>query len=630
MAKKILLVDDDRLMLKYLSDLLEREGHEVTTAQDGFAALNMLTSFYPDVMFFDLIMPKIDGDKLCQIVRNMPHLKDCYLVILSAAVAELDFDHTEIDADAYIAKGPFETTARHVLAAIETSEAPREAEESKEIKGLDSVYARRLTKELLSRNRHLETILESMSEGILEVYSDKVVYANAAAISIFGLPQEKLLAARPQDLFEGEIKSQIAALVDHQDGTPMEIGENSPLELNGRLVTIKTIPVRNDPSTIIMLIADITERKKLEMRLQHVQKMEAIGTISAGVAHNFRNTLTEILVNSQVIQMNYEDDGSGLHEVAARINKSVKRGAGLVDGLLQFSRRQIETEFQKLDLVTVVKDTYELIRKSFDQKIDIQIDVPDSLPTLGDPAGLSQALMNLCTNARDAMPGGGQLRIEARQAADKALLVVSDTGQGMNRETSEKCFDPFFTTKPVGQGTGLGLSTTYGIVKSHEGTIAVESKIKKGTTIRISLPLADSVEKISEATPPEITTGAGERILVIDDEKDILNAMKDLLDALKYDPILANSGKEGLKKYKSASPELVLLDINMPEMDGFTCAEKLLGIDSAAKIAFVSGYEMNGLDGLKDEVKDSIKGYLTKPVELSELSVFLEQLLNSN
>jgi two-component system response regulator AlgR len=106
--------------------------------------------------------------------------------------------------------------------------------------------------------------------------------------------------------------------------------------------------------------------------------------------------------------------------------------------------------------------------------------------------------------------------------------------------------------------------------------------------------------------------------------------MKDLLDALKYDPILANSGKEGLKKYKSASPELVLLDINMPEMDGFTCAEKLLGIDSAAKIAFVSGYEMNGLDGLKDEVKDSIKGYLTKPVELSELSVFLEQLLNSN
>jgi PAS domain S-box-containing protein len=629
MAKKILLVDDDRLMLKYLSDLLEREGHEVATAQDGFAALNMLTSFYPDVMFFDLIMPKIDGDKLCQIVRNMPHLKDCYLVILSAAVAELDFDHTEIGANAYIAKGPFESTARHVLAAIEASDAPLEDEESKAIKGLDSIYARRLTKELLSRNRHLETILESMSEGILEVYSDKIVYANAAAISIFGLPQEKLLAARPQDLFEGEIRSQITGLVDQKEGTPMEIGENSPLELNGRLVTIKNIPVRNDPSTVIILITDITERKKLEMRLQHVQKMEAIGTISAGVAHNFRNTLTEILVNSQVIQMNYEDDEAGLHEVAARINKSVKRGAGLVDGLLQFSRRQIETEFQKLDLVAVVQDTYELIRKSFDQKIDIQIDVPDSLPTKGDPAGLSQTLMNLCTNARDAMPGGGQLRIEARKAGDKAVLMVSDNGQGMNRETIEKCFDPFFTTKPVGQGTGLGLSTTYGIVKSHEGTIAVESKIKKGTTIRISLPLADSVEKISEAIPPEISAGAGERILVIDDEEDILNAMKDLLDALKYDPILANSGKEGLKKYKSGSPELVLLDINMPEMDGFTCAEKLLGIDAAAKIAFVSGYEMNGLDGLKDEVKDSIRGYLTKPVELSELSVFLEQLLNS-
>jgi len=626
-TKKILLVDDDRLMLKYLTDLLEREGHEVASAQDGFAALNLLTSFFPDIMFFDLIMPKIDGDKLCQIVRNMPHLKECYLVILSGAVAELDFDHTEIGADAYIAKGPFDTTARHVLGAIEAADAPTQDDDSKAIKGLESVYARRLTKELLSRNRHLETILESMAEGILEVYSGKIVYVNAAAIQIFGLPPEKLLAAEPQNFFEGDIQTHLAALIGNDEDKLADFNPNTVIELNGRLVTIKSIPVKNDPFTFIVLIEDITERKKLEMRLQHVQKMEAIGTIAAGVAHNFRNTLTEVLVNSQVLQMNHEGD-DGVQEVTDRIHKSVKRGARLVDGLLQFSRRQIKNEFQKLDLAGLVKDTFDLIRQSFDQRIDIRIDAPDSLTIMGDPSGLSQALMNLCTNARDAMAEGGELSIQVNQIRDRALITVSDTGYGMDRETIEKCFDPFFTTKPVGQGTGLGLSTTYGIIKNHDGVIQVDSDPQKGTTFQISLPLAESEEELQDEKAPEIIRGSGERILIIDDEVQILEAMEDLLLGLNYRPIIANTGSEGLDKYREFNPEVVLLDINMPEMDGFTCADKLLDMDANATIAFISGYEMNGLDGLKEKVKASIKGYLTKPVDLPTLSHFLEQLLS--
>ena len=229
MKKKILVVDDDRVMLKFVSRLLEREGHDVHTAEDGFAALNLLSSITPDIMFFDLIMPKIDGDKLCHIVRKMPHLKDCYLVILSAAVAELDFDYTEIGADAYIAKGPFEVMGKHVLAAIETSEVPREEDEPKPIKGLESVYARQLTKELLSRNRHLETILESMSEGILEVFSGKVVYANASAVDMFGMDKGLLLASYPPDLFDGEVRDNLAALLKSGDEKRLEIGANNPV-----------------------------------------------------------------------------------------------------------------------------------------------------------------------------------------------------------------------------------------------------------------------------------------------------------------------------------------------------------------------------------------------------------------
>jgi len=205
MKKKIVVVDDDRVMLKFVTKLLEREGHEVLTAEDGFAALNLLSGFTPDIMFFDLIMPKIDGGKLIKIVRSMPQMKDCYLIIVSAAVAEIDFDFEKTGADSYIAKGPFSAMAEHIKAAIEVSDSPREQEESKPIRGLDSIYARQLTKELLSRNRHLETILESMAEGILEVYSDKVVYANNVAVSLLGLPQEKILAAYPSDLFNHHI-----------------------------------------------------------------------------------------------------------------------------------------------------------------------------------------------------------------------------------------------------------------------------------------------------------------------------------------------------------------------------------------------------------------------------------------
>ncbi len=628
MSKKILLVDDDRVMLKFASGLLEKEGHEVATAQDGFAALNLLTSFYPDIMFFDLIMPKIDGDKLCHIVRKMPHLKDCYLVILSGAVAELDFDYTEIGADAYIAKGPFDVMGKHVLAAIEASEIPRRDDAPKPIKGLESVYARQLTKELLSRNRHLETILESMAEGILEVFSGKVVYANASAVGMFGLEKGDLLASYPPDLFEGEVRDELAAILKSGAKKRFEIGSNNPVELGGRMVAISCIPVKGEPLTTILLITDVTERKQLEMRLQHVQKMEAIGTIAAGVAHNFRNTLTEVLVNTQVIQMNNAEN-SDISEITERVSQSVKRGAGLVDGLLQFSRKQMAKEYSKLDLIDVIKETYELVKKSFEKKIDIQVDTPDTLPIQGDYSGLSQAIMNLCNNARDAMPAGGQLRIEAKQVGNHAELIVSDTGEGMDRKTIEQCFDPFFTTKPIGRGTGLGLSTTYGIIKSHDGLIHLESKPGRGTRITMTFPLIDTRAEIPEKPrlPAEITYGRGETILVVDDEKEILNAMQKLLNSLGYQSAVAINGQVAIDYFRAIKPEVVLMDINMPEMDGVNCAEKILDLNPAAKIAFITGYEVGSLDEFGDRIKNAVTTFLTKPVDLADLSTALFRML---
>ena len=626
MKKNILVVDDDRVMLKFIVKLLTGDGHNVLTAGDGFAALNLLDTFMPDIMFFDLIMPKIDGGKLIKIVRSMPQMKDCYLVIISAAVAEIDFDFEETGADSYIAKGPFNSMAEHIKAAIEISDSPREQEETKPIRGLDSIYARQLTKELLSRNRHLETILESMAEGILEVYSNKVVYANGVAVALLGLSLENILASYPPDLFAFNIGQRLDEILQSKADKPAVIGEKLPVELNGRQITIETLPVKGEPSTVIIMITDVTERKRLEMQLQHVQKMEAIGTIAAGVAHNFRNTLTEILVNSQLIQMNYKDE-SGLHDVAGRINSSVRRGSSLVDGLLQFSRKQIKEEFEVIDLVNVISELYQLIQKSFDQKIEIQTQLPQKLPIMGDVTSLSQALMNLCTNARDAMPDGGKLIIRGKQEGKQVLVTVSDTGRGMNREAVEKCFDPFFTTKPIGKGTGLGLSTTYGIIKSHEGLISVDSGPERGTSFKIHFPLAPGQEQQPQDEASNIIRGNGQRVLVVDDEPEILSAMEGLLKYLGYRAEFASSGKEGLQKYVESRPDAVLMDINMPEMDGVACIEELFNHDPDAKISIISGYEMEGIEGLSEQNKGSLKDYLAKPVGLSDLSEVLAKML---
>jgi PAS domain S-box-containing protein len=380
------------------------------------------------------------------------------------------------------------------------------------------------------------------------------------------------------------------------------------------------------------IIRDITDRKrgekerrKLEAQLMQAQKMEAIGTIAGGVAHNFRNILSVISMNSQILQLRYSDE-STLHEIAEVLNSYVDRGAKLVSGLMQFARKQDNKEFQHLNLTSVLEETYELISKSFDKMIDIRLSAPESLPVLGDHYGLSQALMNLCTNASDAMPGGGALHIEAHRQEDRAVVLVSDTGCGMDRATLEKCLDPFFTTKEVNKGTGLGLSTTYGIVKEHGGEIHVHSEVDQGATFMLSFPIDLSGETSSQKQAAEIAHGDGQKILIVDDESEMCKSMAELLTGIGYRAESVNTGRAAIAKYRSWRPDAVLLDRNMPEMDGISCGEKIMKFDPNAKIVIISGYDEQGLVALDEERKKFIRGYLTKPINMNELSSLLAQL----
>ncbi|MGD9040260.1 MAG: PAS domain S-box protein, partial [Desulfobacteraceae bacterium] len=211
---------------------------------------------------------------------------------------------------------------------------------------------------------------------------------------------------------------------------------------------------------------DITERikaeievGKLEQQLFQSQKMEAIGTMAGGVAHNFRNILAVVSMNSELIRMKYRDERA-LQEIADVISNYSKRGEQLIESLMQFSRRESKKDYQPLNLDEVIRETYELTSISFDKMINIHLKIHERLTIMGDHSGISQVLINLCTNAMDAMPDGGELHMEAKEEGGKALVIIADSGEGMDKETQERCFDPFFTTKEVNKGTGLGLSTT--------------------------------------------------------------------------------------------------------------------------------------------------------------------------
>ena len=263
----------------------------------------------------------------------------------------------------------------------------------------------------------------------------------------------------------------------------------------------------------------------------------------------------------------------------------------------------------------------------FDKNIEIKLNLEKDLIIEGNSSLLSQVFMNLFSNARDAMPDGGRLLIETKKTRQKVIAVVSDTGHGMDDETLKKIFDPFFTLKAEGQGTGLGLSTTHGIVEQHHATISVKSKPGQGSTFTISFPSV-KVEREKRAEPEnQPILGKGEKILIIDDEHPSLEAISNLTESLGYKTIPVDRPIEALKKYKEYAPDVVLIDRSMPEMDGSTCIKEIIKIDPKAKTIIVSGYEESGPDGVEENLKHLINGYLTKPFGLVELSRTLSQVL---
>lgn len=640
MKKKILVVDNHPVVLKFMSQLLEEKGHQALTAEDGLSALEILKMYTPDVIFIDLIMPHIGGEKLCQIIRKIPALKEAYLIILSAIAAEQEIDYTSFGADACIAKGSLDKMTKHVLATLEQVDQKNGVLHPPKTIGIEDVYARNITTELLSVKKHFEVILNGMAEGILEITPEgKLVYANPKAISLINRTEDQLLSSDFADLFLESDRQRIKDHLMEIHLASQPIAVNGPLTLNGKQVSLHLLPVMDEMQrSIIIILNDVSEQKRMEVQFIQAQKMEAIGTLAGGIAHDFNNLLMVIQGNVSLMLLDVNPAHSH-YEMLRTIEKQVQSGSKLTSQLLGYARKG-RYELRSIYLNQLVADTSEAFGRTR-KNITIHRELAGNLFTCeADQGQIEQVLMNLFVNSADAMPEGGDLFLKTANVNFKEikgrgytpnpgnyiLLTVTDTGVGMDSKTIDRIFDPFFTTKELGRGTGLGLASTYGIVKGHGGYIEVESEKGRGSTFKVYLPASGKPAQQAVKPFAPISKAIG-TVLLVDDEEVILDVSEKVLKVLGYKVLVARGGAEAIEIFKKHqdSIDLVLLDIIMPHMGGGEAYDRLKEISPDVKVLLSSGYSIDG--EASNIMERGCNGFIQKPFDIMQLSQSIRTIL---
>jgi PAS domain S-box-containing protein len=472
--------------------------------------------------------------------------------------------------------------------------------------------------------------------------------ANRAMTEIFGYEPEEFIGRRTTDFMKPELRPlfytdyiEKIRKQGHDEGVTSYFGRDASkiyLEYRSRLIT----PEVGEPY-ITGIGRDVTERilaereiKKLNKQMLQAQKMEAVGTLAGGIAHDFNNLLQGILGYTQMLLMERGGNDPDTAKLE-QIENAAHRASELTQQLLAFSRK-VESHLRPMDLNQEVKQVRKLLERTIPKMIAIELHLEEQLQVIhADPAQLEQIMMNLAVNARDAMPDGGKLFFETENATlDKeyceahlgarpgryVLLSITDTGQGMDRETLEHIFEPFFTTKGVGRGTGLGLAMVYGIIKSHGGYIECHSGPGEGTTFKLYFPVmeGDPEETETETKHNEAVPGGGsETILLVDDEELLRDIGKDILETFGYTVLLAPDGESALEHYRE-KPEnisLVILDLIMPGMGGKQCLKEILKLNPQAKVVIASGYSIN--ERAKEVLDSGARAFIRKPYELKQM-----------
>ncbi|HEY4300590.1 MAG TPA: response regulator [Candidatus Didemnitutus sp.] len=477
----------------------------------------------------------------------------------------------------------------------------------------------------------------------------RLTYWNRSAAQLFGWNDRVTEGRRLEEMLGLFNQGILGEAVTEVGLRGSWVGELQLTMTNGQIAVVESrwTMVRDlsgRPESVLLISTDVTERRQLETQLRRAQRLDSLGMLAGGIAHDLNNLLVPIQIAIDLLREDHKSPE--VDRLASMVTHSVERGGALIRQVLAFARGA-EGERQALQVGLVIKDVARLLGETLPRAIEITSRVsPELWLVRADATQLSQVLMNLCVNARDAMPSGGQLLIQANNvdvdpasAAGKAgtppgsyvMLTVEDTGTGMPPEIVDRIFDPFFTTKALGKGTGLGLSMVRGIVKSHGGSIVVSSEPGRGTAFQLFLPAVfePAVTPPVAAPSPLARRGNGETVLVIDDEVDIGLLLKKYLQHFGYQPVVATSGEEGIAIFlqRHAEIQAVLTDMMMPGIQAPELVSALRAVDPKVRIILMSG--MVGPDGPERITALGCAGFLQKPMKGEEIARAIEAVLKA-
>jgi len=500
------------------------------------------------------------------------------------------------------------------------------------VRAASELERHRSEEQMALMSRQMDAILSSTKEAIFAVDSQRrILYCNQAATEIFGYSQEELTGQTTEILFPSkELYLDFGKILTELREKGYLTRESQLRRSNGDLFTaectISNLRVGEQEIGRVTVVRDVSGRKRMEEELRQSQKIEAIGRLAGGVAHDFNNILMAISGYSELLLMKLESSGSARRDVE-EILRSVEQAASLTRQLLAFSRKQV-LEPQVLDMGAVAVALDGMLRRLIPESIEVSIKfAPESGRIKADRGQIEQVILNLAVNARDAMPNGGKLHIEVSNldlhAPDPqayqgtppgryVLLTMADTGHGMDEATKSHIFEPFFTTKERGKGTGLGLATVYGIVKQSNGYIWVSSEPGKGSTFSIYLPQVDEPCEVTVSASTRELSGT-ETILLVDDNAPVCAAFSALLEVHGYKVLPAADGNEAQDVSRNyAGPiHLLITDVVMPKMSGREMADRLQEQRTGMKVLYMSGYTENAIQN--QGVLEPNVSFLQKP-----------------
>ncbi len=612
---RILIVDDERHNRQLLEVMLQGEGFDLVTADSGEAALALVTAAPPDLILLDVMMPGMDGYQVASKIKGDSRTKNIPIIIVTA----LDDRNSRL----FGLNAGAEDFLNKPVNRAELTVRVRNLLKLKAYGDFHDSYSQILetevqarTAELAESERLYRSTFDAAPVGIVHLGLDgEWLRVNQRLCDMLGYGVDKVcteafraVVDAARDPIEiAAFDSMIAGTLDRHT-----VDEKRFRRHDGSMVFARVnMSVHRDadgaPHHVISVIEDITDRRTLEAQVRQAGKMDAIGRLASGVAHDFNNLLTVILGFAELLAQDETLDVEHGKDLA-EIRKAATSAAGLTKQLLAFSRQQV-LHAGSVDVNALITDMTAMLGRLIGENMSITLDLARDLsPAFADRSQVEQVLMNLVVNARDAMPDKGSICIETSEIAlenscfhDEVIMsgsyvmfAVTDSGAGMSRETQARVFEPFFTTKGAGQGTGLGLSTTYGIVKQSKGYIWVYSELGLGTTIKVYLPLANAGdgEPVPPPETPRSSVPATETILLVEDDSAVCELAKRVLETAGYRVLIAASGDEAEIVFMrhAASVDMILTDIVMPGCGGPELVARLRERAAVPTVLYMSGY----------------------------------------